>query len=163
MHNSALPMSSSLDTLTYKENLPIPSFCFAHGSPALLKEAGNFFSMPGFTGAHDGSQASFLREFGPFLLKTYKPKAIVVFSAHWETGLGRKIQIMDNDTEWNDLYYDYYGFPDEMYKLKFEAIGDPNLSSRIKQLLDKAKIPSEIIKNQRGFDHGVSQMNFPSP
>lgn len=33
----------------------------------------------------NGSLATFLREFGPFLLKNYKPKGIVVFSAHWET------------------------------------------------------------------------------
>lgn len=39
-----------------------------------------------------GQLASFLRDFGPSLLKKYKPKGIVVFSAHWETAgerLGR--------------------------------------------------------------------------
>lgn len=32
-----------------------------------------------------GPLAAFLKDFGPALLKKYNPKAIVVFSAHWET------------------------------------------------------------------------------
>jgi aromatic ring-opening dioxygenase catalytic subunit (LigB family) len=36
-----------------------------------------------------GPLANFLRDFGPALLEKYKPKAIVVFSAHWETGRER--------------------------------------------------------------------------
>jgi hypothetical protein len=33
----------------------------------------------------DGPNAQFLKDFGPALLKKYKPKALVVFSAHWDT------------------------------------------------------------------------------
>lgn len=33
----------------------------------------------------DGTLANFLKDLGPVLLEKYKPKAIVVFSAHWET------------------------------------------------------------------------------
>lgn len=32
-----------------------------------------------------GPLATFLKDFGPALLKKYQPKGIVVFSAHWET------------------------------------------------------------------------------
>ena len=32
-----------------------------------------------------GPLANFLRDFGPALIEKYKPKAVVVFSAHWET------------------------------------------------------------------------------
>lgn len=32
-----------------------------------------------------GTLATFLKDFGPTLLKKYNPKGIVVFSAHWET------------------------------------------------------------------------------
>lgn len=35
-----------------------------------------------------GSLARFLKDLGPALLKKYEPKAIVVFSAHWETNNG---------------------------------------------------------------------------
>jgi aromatic ring-opening dioxygenase catalytic subunit (LigB family) len=32
-----------------------------------------------------GPLATFLKDFGPALLKKYKPSGILVFSAHWET------------------------------------------------------------------------------
>ena len=32
-----------------------------------------------------GPLATFLKDFGPALLSKYKPKGIVVFSAHWDT------------------------------------------------------------------------------
>ena len=36
-----------------------------------------------------GPLANFLRDFGPALLEKYNPKAVVVFSAHWETSKER--------------------------------------------------------------------------
>jgi hypothetical protein len=65
----------------------IPAFYFGHGSPLLAMPAdtahprfGNPMVDSGPTGAH----AQFLRDFGPALLEKYKPKGIVVFSAHWD-------------------------------------------------------------------------------
>ena len=49
--------------------------------PAAAKAAGGMAAYQG----PDGPLAKFLSEFGPTLLKKYKPKGIVVFSAHWET------------------------------------------------------------------------------
>lgn len=46
------------------------------------------FRGPSATLAHNGPNgpnARFLKDFGPALLQKYKPKAIVVFSAHWDT------------------------------------------------------------------------------
>lgn len=34
----------------------------------------------------------------------------------------------------NPLYYDYYGFPEEFYQLKFKSHGDSNLARRIVKL-----------------------------
>ncbi len=48
------------------------------------KESGRFDTVASIGGPR-GLHAQFLKQFGPFLLKKYKPKAIVVFSAHWET------------------------------------------------------------------------------
>lgn len=98
----------------------IPAFFFAHGSPALLRESGMHMAqrLPAdFQGGHDGAQAKFLKSFGSYLLSKYKPRGIVVFSAHWETKLGEPIEVMDNDADWqsNNLYYDYYGFPKYKY------------------------------------------------
>ncbi len=45
-----------------------------------------------------------------------KPKAIIIFSAHWEE---KEWTILDNDNP--GLLYDYGGFPLESYKLKYQA------------------------------------------
>lgn len=37
-----------------------------------------------------GPLAEFLRDFGPALLEKYQPRAVVVFSAHWETSVERQ-------------------------------------------------------------------------
>lgn len=149
----------SLDKLkAHQPGSPIPAFFFAHGSPALLKESGSKFAGLDFGGSWDGPQAAFLRQFGPFLLETYAPKAIVVFSAHWETEPGGKITIADNDADWQsaNLYYDYYNFPEECYHLKFKSKTDSQIAHRVANLLTLSGIPNQVAKNERGLDHGVS-------
>lgn len=64
----------------------IPAFFFGHGSPALIHSG--LLSRMGDVGKDmgpNGPLATFLKDFGPALLAKYKPKGIVVFSAHWET------------------------------------------------------------------------------
>ena len=36
-------------------------------------------------GGPKGPHAAFLKDFGKFILEKYNPKALLVFSAHWET------------------------------------------------------------------------------
>jgi len=65
----------------------IPAFFFAHGSPVLAfpkDTVSPFGSLAEYQGAN-GPLSQFLKQFGPTLLQKYKPKGIVVFSAHWET------------------------------------------------------------------------------
>jgi aromatic ring-opening dioxygenase catalytic subunit (LigB family) len=52
------------------------------------------------------------------------------------------------------LIYDYYGFPEHTYKIKYEAPGAPALAREIRELLTQAGIPARL-DPQRGFDHGV--------
>lgn len=123
-----------------------------------MKECTRQFGSGISEGSWNGPLAAFLRDFGPFLLETYAPKAIVVFSAHWETESGGKIQIAQNDASWqtNNLYYDYYNFNEEMYHLKFASRGDVTVANRVSDLLGLAGISNEILVNERGLDHGVS-------
>ncbi|KAJ3280783.1 hypothetical protein HK104_000403 [Borealophlyctis nickersoniae] len=70
------------------------------------------------------------------------------------------------DYETNPLLYDYYGFPDEMYQIKFESKGDSEVAKRVVDLLKKANIPAKSLKKGRGLDHGVFvpfKLMFPSP
>ena len=57
----------------------IPAFFFAHSSPLME------MNVPGLPMSKDGPLSQFLKDFGKTLVQKYKPKAIVVFSAHWDT------------------------------------------------------------------------------
>lgn len=78
-----------------------------------------------------------------------KPEAILVISAHWEepvaTVLGSPAPAM---------FYDYYGFPDEAYQIKYPAPGNLDLAKKITELLNRNSIKTQI-DTQRGFDHGL--------
>jgi len=78
-----------------------------------------------------------------------KPSAILVISAHWEE---KRPTVTSGSTP--SLFYDYYGFPEESYKITYPAPGDPALADRIVKVLEKHGIPADF-DNQRGFDHGV--------
>jgi len=141
----------------------IPAIFLAHGSPLLLstERVANSMGLNAIGGPR-GLHAQFLKQFGPFLLNRYKPKAIVVFSAHWETS--GAIEVMSNDD--NELYYDFYGFDKEMYEITWKSKGSHEFAEKIVDLLNKSGIPAKTIKNQRGVDHGVFipfKIMFPDP
>ncbi|CAK5276685.1 unnamed protein product [Mycena citricolor] len=118
----------------------IPAFFFGHGSPLMAfpedkdNSQSRFSSVVQWAGPK-GPLATFLKDFGPALLKKYQPKGIVVFSAHWET-YGERL-VTDYGDE-NPLLMDYYGFDPAMYKLKFVSKGDKALSERVVELYKAA-------------------------
>ncbi|KAK9244389.1 Extradiol ring-cleavage dioxygenase, class III enzyme, subunit B [Lipomyces tetrasporus] len=79
-----------------------------------------------------------------------KPKAVVVFSAHWQAG-PRKIQI--NVAETTDIIYDFYGFPPHYYEYEYPNKGSPEVAEKVIEKLAVAGIEVERVK--RGLDHGV--------
>lgn len=101
--NYTLIMSSEPEWRKALDDLPatpnnIPAFFFGHGSPLLAfpeseVHSGTYGTMAKHQGP-TGSLARFLRIFGPTLLEKYKPKGIVVFSAHWETARERLGEIL---------------------------------------------------------------------
>lgn len=78
-----------------------------------------------------------------------KPDFIVVISAHWEENEATLL-----GAEKPAMFYDYYGFPAEAYKITYPAPGSPQLASRIAGLLGENNIPRRI-DAQRGYDHGL--------
>ncbi|MEL7449076.1 MAG: class III extradiol ring-cleavage dioxygenase [Pseudomonadota bacterium] len=78
-----------------------------------------------------------------------KPSAIVVVSAHWEEA---EATITAHPKP--PLIYDYYGFPEESYALKYPASGDSTLAARLRDALDKNRIAARL-DEARGFDHGT--------
>ena len=75
-----------------------------------------------------------------------KPKAILVISAHWYVN-GTFIQSSNNPTQ----IYDMYGFPDELYKIKYPVKGNIELTKRILDLLDQ----DITLNDEWGIDHGT--------
>jgi len=73
------------------------------------------------------------------------PKAILSISAHWFTR-GTKI----NDSTTPTMIYDMYGFPEELYQVKYPAPGSPELAQRTRELLGD----SVACDNSWGIDHG---------
>ena len=81
--------------------------------------------------------------------KIKKPSAIIVISAHWE----EKIPTITSGAN-PSLIYDYYGFPEESYNIKYPCPGEPFLADQIHLLLSSAGIEARLDK-KRGFDHGL--------
>ena len=81
--------------------------------------------------------------------KINKPSSIVVISAHWEEN---EVKITSGKKP--SLIYDYYGFPEESYKITYPAHGNSKLANKIKTLLNAQNINSNL-DLERGFDHGV--------
>jgi aromatic ring-opening dioxygenase catalytic subunit (LigB family) len=70
------------------------------------------------------------------------PSSILVISGHWE---GEQGTVRVRTSEENQLYYDFYGFPDFMYKLQYPSKGSPELANRVLQVLDKASFIKFLI------------------
>lgn len=78
-----------------------------------------------------------------------QPEAILVISAHWEEAVPT---ITGGASP--PLFYDYYGFPPEAYKIDYPAPGCPDLARDIHSLLVSQGMKS-CLDLKRGFDHGV--------
>ena len=84
------------------------------------------------------------------------PKAILMVSGHWEDR-GFSVQTHPNPP----MYYDYGGFPQEMYEIQYPAPGSPALAARVVELLSGAGIAVRE-DAERGFDHGMYSVLFPA-
>lgn len=89
-----------------------------------------------------------LYELGKDLQKNYEVKAALVVSAHWCTR-GTFINTSAEQTQ----IYDYYGFPEEYYKVKYHAKGAPEIAHEVKKIIPKAQETTEW-----GLDHGAWPM-----
>ena len=110
----------------------ISSIFVCHGGPTLAIESNGY--------------TDFLKELG----KNIRPKAVVVFTAHWESEI-TTISSIDNKY---DMIYDFYGFPEELYSLKYEAKGSTEIANKLQTMLKVHGIESQL-DIERGLDHGA--------
>lgn len=88
-----------------------------------------------------------MKKTGERIIKEYgKPKAILSISAHWYMN-GTFIQTAEEPKQ----IYDMYGFPDELYEVKYPVKGCRDLSERVEELL-KEKVR---VNDRWGIDHGT--------
>ena len=78
-----------------------------------------------------------------------KPAAIIVVSAHWEEHFPT---ITSGATP--PLIYDYSGFPQESYEIRYPCPGEPSIAQEIHKILGDSGIQS-VLDADRGFDHGL--------
>ena len=78
-----------------------------------------------------------------------RPKAILLVSGHWE-----EERVTVHSGERPGLLFDYHGFPEHTYRLRWDAPGSPGLAQRVAGLLEGAGFPVNE-ERERGWDHGV--------
>jgi aromatic ring-opening dioxygenase catalytic subunit (LigB family) len=120
----------------------LPTFFIPHGGGPCF-----FMDWPGPPPNPWTGLATWLRELPGTLPQP--PRAVLVISGHWEAD-----PVTVNVQTRPPLLFDYYGFPEHTYRLKYPAPGDPQLAADVRALLAEAGIASGE-DPQRGLDHGV--------
>ncbi len=77
------------------------------------------------------------------------PKAVLMISGHWEA---REFSVMASPKP--PMVYDYSGFPEHTYHVKYDAPGSPGLAARVRDLVVAAGMQARL-DPQQGFDHGT--------
>jgi 4,5-DOPA dioxygenase extradiol len=108
----------------------MPALFVGHGSPM------NIVTDNDFTRA--------LRALGP---KLPRPKAILVISAHWLT----RGSFVTTSTKPATIH-DFFGYPDELYKVSYPASGSPAFAKVVCDAIVKF---DPMVDQDRGLDHGA--------
>jgi aromatic ring-opening dioxygenase catalytic subunit (LigB family) len=84
-----------------------------------------------------------------------RPRAALVVSGHWE-----EAEFTVSSGARPGMVYDYYGFPEHTYSIRYPAPGSPELAARVQSLLEGGAIACRS-DEARGFDHGTFSMMQP--
>ncbi|MCW1383120.1 dioxygenase [Novosphingobium sp. KCTC 2891] len=84
-----------------------------------------------------------------------RPRAVLVVSGHWE-----EPGFTVSTAQQPGMVYDYYGFPEHTYHIRYAAPGSPEVAARVVELGAAAGIPIGT-DAARGFDHGTFSMLQP--
>jgi 4,5-DOPA dioxygenase extradiol len=106
----------------------MPALFIGHGSPMNIIQNNDF--------------TSHMRELGK---KLPRPEAIMVVSAHWLTS-GTYVTCAENPSQ----IYDFYGFPGELYSIKYNCAGSPRHAALTKKAAKSAAIKCS---DDWGLDH----------
>jgi 4,5-DOPA dioxygenase extradiol len=132
----ALPLVMQLQQLhRYSSDFtgtdPMPVMFVGHGSPMNI--------------IRDNTFTQSLARLGQ---KTPVPSAIMVVSAHWLTP--RKTVVSVNPNPEN--IYDFGGFPEALYSIKYAPDGHPALAREVTHLVQSVQVHED---HEMGLDHGA--------
>jgi 4,5-DOPA dioxygenase extradiol len=108
----------------------LPAIYLGHGAPTLLDDE------------------TWPAELTAWAKELPKPRAILTVSAHWQSApltLGATTAV--------PLVYDFYGFPERYYQVRYDSPGAPELAARVKALMPAGEPVAE--RPERGLDHGA--------
>ena len=78
-----------------------------------------------------------------------RPRAVLMVSAHWEDA-----PLALGAVEPVPLVYDFWGFPEHYYRVRYDAPGAPALADSVRKLLRAPGTPVQDVPD-RGLDHGA--------
>lgn len=111
-------------------NVKMPVLFIGHGSP--------------MNAIHNNDYTSDIKKLTERLPK---PEAVLVVSAHWLTQ-GTRI----TSGEKPEQIYDFYGFPEELYKVKYQPPGSPEIAALVADSVTGLTI---VPDEDRGVDHAA--------
>lgn len=128
-------------TSTFKSTHPFPVWFIGHGNP--------------MNALFDNAFTKNLAAMGKSLPE--RPNAILVISAHWLTKNGTFVSVSDKP----ETIYDFYGFPDALYKIQYPAPGAPGYAQEVTKIITSTNVQ---LNDEWGLDHGawtVLKHSFP--
>jgi 4,5-DOPA dioxygenase extradiol len=109
--------------------MPMPALFLSHGAPPLVDDA------------------TWVAQLQELAADLPRPKAILVASAHWESA-----PLMLGATDTVPLVYDFGGFAQRYYDVRYPAPGAPELADRVAGLMPDHRT---VARTTRGLDHGA--------
>ena len=112
------------------KTLKMPVLFVGHGNP--------------MNALYDNSFTQSLKRVGNEFIDEKRPKAILVVSAHWLTD-GTFVNVSPDP----EIIYDFSGFPNELFQVRYPASGSPEYAHQVKKLIASVEETEEW-----GIDHG---------
>ena len=108
----------------------MPALYLGHGAPTLLDDQ------------------TWPAELAAWARALPRPRAILTVSAHWQSA-----PLTLGATTPAPLVYDFYGFPERYYRVRYDSPGAPDLAARVRTLMPPGEEVAE--RPDRGLDHGA--------